>query len=82
MTPLRVSKPGFPVVTGICLTSSPSLKRVSVWAAASVTATTRSSVVMVRGSALPPHNRSPILMPDRALVTWTVAWAGQYSLGR
>ncbi|CAM5522890.1 hypothetical protein SALBM217S_04480 [Streptomyces griseoloalbus] len=77
LTPLRVSKPGLPVVTGISLISSPFLWTVSRCAAASVTAITRSPVRMVSGFAASPRSRSPTLMPSRLLRTWTVAWAGQ-----
>ena len=54
LTPLRVSKPGLPVVTGMVLITSPLRYTVIWWVAASVTASTRSPVVSFSGLGGPP----------------------------
>lgn len=54
LTPLRVEKPGLPVVTGMVLIASPLRSTVIVCAAASVIASTWSPVVSRTGFAAPP----------------------------
>lgn len=54
LTPLRVSKPGLPVVTGRVLITSPLRSTVMEWSEASVIASMRSPVVIFRGFVASP----------------------------
>lgn len=54
LTPLRVEKPGLPVVTGMVLITSPLRSTVMEWSEASVTASIRSPVASFRGLASAP----------------------------
>ena len=83
LTPLRVEKPGLPVVTGMVLITSP-LRLTVIWCvAASVMASIRSPMVSFSGfdgAAVEPVADLDALQVAVAPGRWRSA--GQYSFGR